>query len=149
MEGTVQGKVWGTTETVFKDKNTHIELIRVDKDGFCSLHRHNSKYNLFLVLSGRLKVTTHKDGLEDSVVLGPFQRTTIAPGHFHQFHALEEVVALEVYWTQLEDSDIERKNQGGKAVKEEAVRILDGLGKLEFPAAPLPYQITQQLTPYA
>lgn len=113
-EGTIYGKVWGTTQCVFRAGTHEVHVIRAAAGGFCSRHRHVGKHNLFHVLSGRLKVCTVKDGLEDEIVLGPGQSSVVAPGNLHWFEALEDVVALEVYWVALDPDDIVRESHGGR-----------------------------------
>ena len=36
----------------------------------------------------------------------------VPPGEYHRFEAVEDVVAYEIYWAQLEDHDIERVEEG-------------------------------------
>ena len=113
----IQGKVWGKTSPVFFGNNVEIHRIEGKKGGFCSKHKHNAKYNMFFVESGKLEVTVFKDYgsevLEDVTVLGPQTSTTVAPGDMHQFRVLEDCVAYEIYWVELSATDIERENVGG------------------------------------
>lgn len=113
----VRGKVWGSTTPLFCKNNVEIHRIEGKKGGFCSLHRHKYKFNRFLVEKGVLKVTISKDYgsgiLDDVTVVGPGQQTTVWPGEFHSFEVLEDCVAFEIYWVELDPDDIERETVGG------------------------------------
>lgn len=87
--------------------------------GFCSKHSHQHKYNMFHVEQGRLKIQVWKNDydLVDTTIIGPGEQCIVAPGEFHQFHVLEEgTVAYEIYWTQIDASDIHRESCGGTAI---------------------------------
>ena len=111
----VQGKFWGSTSPLFNKNNVEINRIAANKGGFSSVHKHKAKYNLFFVESGKLQIVTWKDpsGNPDTTELKHGDTCTVAPGLFHQFKVLEDCVAYEVYWTELDVNDIERKNSGG------------------------------------
>jgi len=116
---TIYGKVWGKTRTLFAKNNIEIHRIEIKKGGFCSEHEHRSKYNAFFLESGSLVIRIWKDyGTEpnpppDETVMEPGDFTTVSPGEVHQFEALEDCVAFEIYWTQLDPGDIQRANHGG------------------------------------
>lgn len=111
--GSVQGKVWGTTQCIFGDNNVEVWRINVKKGGYCSEHRHRNKYNVFYVECGRLQVTVTKDGMNDITILTSGMSTSIPPGEQHRFEALEDTIALEIYYIRLDPDDIERFSQGG------------------------------------
>jgi quercetin dioxygenase-like cupin family protein len=113
VTGSIQGKVWGTTQTVFSGNNVEVHRIFAKKGWHCSKHRHKGKYNLFYVESGRLRVITDRHGLTDTTEIGPSQTTVCAPGDYHRFEALEDSWVLEVYWVTLDPHDIERADSGG------------------------------------
>lgn len=79
------------------------------------MHKHEHKHNLFYVDSGHLRVTVEKTDykLTDTTILLPGQKTSVKPGQFHKFEALEETYALEIYYTEPISSDIIRKDCGG------------------------------------
>jgi mannose-6-phosphate isomerase-like protein (cupin superfamily) len=129
----VRGKIWGSTTPLFCKNNVEIHRIEGKKGGFCSWHCHRSKYNRFLIESGRLKITISKDYgsgvLEDETIIGPGQQTTVAPGEYHKFEVLEDCVAFEIYWVELDPGDIERETVGGIQNDnglEKSIRILNG-----------------------
>ena len=111
----IEGKVWGTTEPLIVNSSLEIHRILVMKGGHCSLHKHQSKYNAFYIISGKLKVERHKQDYEliDTTTLKGGQFTIVPPGEEHKFEALEKTEALEVYWSELNHNDIVRKGVGG------------------------------------
>jgi len=111
----IQGKVWGETWPVFFRNNVEIHRIKVKAGGYCSTHRHRAKFNQFCVLSGILDVFVAKADydLTDRTSLHHGETMTVAPGEFHHFKAVEDTDALEVYWTELREDDIERQTVGG------------------------------------
>jgi quercetin dioxygenase-like cupin family protein len=113
----IQGKVWGFTSPLFNKNNTEVHLIHAKKGGYCSKHYHKSKYNQFLVLHGKLKITVWKEygneTLEDITILEKGMECTVSPGDFHRFEVLEDTQALEIYWVELKDNDIVRADHGG------------------------------------
>lgn len=109
------GKVWGEVWEIFEQCNVRLTRIRIDKGGFSSQHKHEHAYNAFIIESGRLKIKTWKNDYDlcDETIVGPQEMTVVAPGEFHMFDALEETVAYELYWVDINKNDIVRKNCGG------------------------------------
>jgi mannose-6-phosphate isomerase-like protein (cupin superfamily) len=114
----VQGKLWGHTRPLFCKNNVEVHDITIVKGGYCSMHKHHSKFNRFVVRRGKLKVTIRKnyghDILDDVTILLAGESCTVNPGDYHMFEALEETEALEIYWVTLNESDIERLTHGGR-----------------------------------
>ena len=112
----VFGKAWGSTSTIFNNINVQVNRITGIKGGYSSKHKHISKYNLLWCESGRLKIKVWKNyKLIDETILGPQQSTIVKPGEYHCFEVLEDnTVAFEVYWVELQESDIVRKGHGGR-----------------------------------
>lgn len=115
----IAGKYWGTTRQVFFQNNVEIHYLVVVPGGYCSEHHHQMKFNRFVVTRGRLQVNVWKSGAEqrpDQVILQPFDECTIRPGVIHQFRNpyQEPCELLEIYWTQLDPQDIERRSVGGQ-----------------------------------
>jgi len=42
-----KGKIWGTTELLFCNKNVAVHILDIKKDGYCSKHLHHCKSNIF------------------------------------------------------------------------------------------------------
>jgi len=110
-----QGKVWGSTQPLFFKNNVEIHRIETNKEGYCSKHKHDFKYNCFYVESGKMKITTWKNDydLVDETILHSGEATTVPPGEYHMFEALEDTVCYEIYWVELNSDDIKRENVGG------------------------------------
>lgn len=113
----IQGKVWGETSPLFDKNNVEVHYCEINKGGYCSKHLHKLKYNRFVVLKGKLQVTIWKEYskeiLLDVSTLGAGDETTVPPGDFHKFEALEDTVMLEIYWVELDKNDIIRLDHGG------------------------------------
>jgi mannose-6-phosphate isomerase-like protein (cupin superfamily) len=110
----ISGKVWGQTKLI--EANGVLELHRIDvvAGGKCSEHCHQSKWNGFYVESGKLLIRVWKEkySLVDETILGPGDYTKVPPGEFHQFVALTDVVAYELYWAEFDHDDIRRRSVG-------------------------------------
>lgn len=115
MIGAKIGKVWGSTTCLFAHAGVEVHRVRIKAGYQCSRHWHKQRANQFYVISGQLVIHTHKDGLDDKTVLGPGQYTVINPGDRHQFEAVKDTDALEIYWQgDFPPDDIIRETQGGK-----------------------------------
>lgn len=110
--GSKTGKVWGWTMPLHQSQAAELQVLSIKAGSRCSMHRHACKKNLFYVFSGRLKVIVEKDGLVDEVVLGPGEKTTVMPGLWHRFEAIEDTEILEYYWVELDAGDIQRRDSG-------------------------------------
>ena len=110
-----QGKVWGNTSEIFNQNNVEIHRIEAKANGYCSIHKHQHKYNMFFVETGILMVEVWKNDydLVDTTLLKAKEYTIVKPGEFHKFTAKTDVIAYEIYWTTLDSSDIIRKTSGG------------------------------------
>jgi mannose-6-phosphate isomerase-like protein (cupin superfamily) len=113
-----QGKVWGDTDTVFSNGHVSVHVLKIKKGGFCSEHKHKSKVNHFHVISGCLQISIWQDSSIDHVVIEDGENTIVNPGSFHKFLALEDTLALEIYYAPLDEEDIERRTKGGLAAIE-------------------------------
>lgn len=114
----IQGKVWGRTSPLFNKNNVEVHIIEIRKGGFCSKHLHKTKFNKFVVCTGKLQVNIWKDygngtSMCDETILTGGEECVVPPGHYHQFIALEDTSALEIYWVELNEDDIIRDNMGG------------------------------------
>ena len=114
------GKVWGKTELLLANHSVEFHRIETIKGGVCSKHKHEHKCNGFFVESGRMLIRVWKDyGLKntlsqvDETILETGDFTQVKPGEYHQFEALEDTVAFELYWTEvLNHNDIVRETVG-------------------------------------
>ena len=88
---TKEGKVWGLTELLLQ-----------------------SPAIAFYVISGELEIQRWKDyGLCDSTHLFAGDLSIVPAGEMHKFIAHQYTEALEIYWAELNHTDIVRENVGG------------------------------------
>ena len=111
----LQGKVWGKTQEIFVNNNFELHRIEVKKGGCCSKHKHIHKINAFYVERGKLKITIYETDydLVDETIISTGDLSIVKPGKYHEFEALENTIAYEIYWVELNHSDIKRDNVGG------------------------------------
>lgn len=110
----IYGKIWGTTKCIFSANNVSINRVVINKNAKCSKHYHLHKHNMFFVESGKLKISVwQKDyDLIDETILSAGESTSVKPGLFHTFEAIEDTIAYEIYHIFLDDNDIIRENCG-------------------------------------
>lgn len=108
------GKIWGITECIFNKNNVSIHRISINKGGTCSKHYHEHKHNTFYIEKGKLKILIWQQdyALMDETTLTSGQSTSIKPGLNHQFLAIEDTIAYEIYHVELADEDIVREGCG-------------------------------------
>lgn len=122
--GTVQGKVWGSTQLVFVYNSIEVHRISILDKGYCSIHQHQQKWNRFVVTQGTLDVVMFWGPFgkefdpafarQDITTIARGGVTDVSPGIHHQFQANHgPVEAIEIYWTTLDALDIERLTVGG------------------------------------
>jgi len=111
------GKVWGQTELIHANGVLEFHRIEAHKGGVCSKHKHKYKWNGFFVESGKLIIRAWKNDYEliDETILLPGDFTRVKPGELHQFEAVEDTVAFELYWAEFDHNDIERDTVGYSA----------------------------------
>jgi mannose-6-phosphate isomerase-like protein (cupin superfamily) len=110
-----QGKVWGSTQCIFSTNNVEVHRIDIHNRGYCSKHKHNTKYNAFFIEHGELLITTWKNDydLVDVTNIKDEEMTVVKPGEYHMFEALTPTVAYEIYWSESTPEDIVRETCGG------------------------------------
>ena len=126
-------KKWGWTQLLFEQKylrsdgseavQARIERIHIDAGGYSSIHRHHQQANTFYVHRGILRLREFVlDGqvpVEVSAALmqADDHPVTFLAGDVHQFEALTDVEALEIYVAVGEGdasgADIERFSENG------------------------------------
>jgi mannose-6-phosphate isomerase-like protein (cupin superfamily) len=102
-------KLWGERWLLRIDSTHATSYLILKAMTRCSWHVHAAKYNLFVVLSGKVGIKT-EDG---ETILGPGEEFTIAPGVFHEFRVYENSEMIEEMYVAYEESDITRKDIGG------------------------------------
>ncbi len=117
-----RGKIWGNTACIFEKNNVEIHRINAKKGGYCSVHRHDHKYNLFFVERGELEVCVYRENsnnkIEDITILKDGESTYVEPGVLHKFSANKDTIAYEIYWVEIGE-DIIRESVGGIVTEED------------------------------
>ena len=110
----VQGKVWGSTELILANGVLEYHRIEAKAGGVCSKHKHAWKWNGFFCEKGRLLVRIWQEDYDlcDETILVAGNFTTVKPGLYHQFEALEDTIAFELYWAEFSHDDIIRETVG-------------------------------------
>lgn len=108
-----KGKIWGTTETVLSLAHLEIHRIEINPGGYCSWHRHEHKWNAFLVISGQLIIDAEDGTLKTGLAVASGEITTVAPGVRHRFTSTPGAVAYEIYYPRELSEDIIRDTVGG------------------------------------
>ena len=110
-----QGKVWGCTSEIFNKNNVEVHRIVGNAGSHCSQHKHDHKFNMFFVESGALVIKRWKSDydLVDETHLGSGSSCVVPPGEYHQFLVMEDCVAYEFYWVEIDSKDIVRESVGG------------------------------------
>lgn len=113
-----QGKIWGETCEIFTRNNVSIHRIKINKDSCCSKHYHKHKHNMFYVESGKVLIQEWKQeyDLLDETILKAGDSCSVPPMNYHRFIGLEESVAYEVYYVDLNNDDIIREDVGRKKI---------------------------------
>jgi len=110
-----QKKVWGERWLIRQD-STHATSLLILKKGYrCSWHVHQTKWNLFVVIEGRVGIVT-ADG---ETVLGPGEEFTIGPNEFHEFRVYTDGMMIEEMYVEYDDEDIDRTKLGGPLDKKD------------------------------
>lgn len=110
----IHGKIWGNTESIFDKNNVSVHRIQANKGYMCSKHYHLHKHNMFYVEKGMLKIEVWQNDydLVDETIITDGQSTSVSPGLQHRFSALEDTIAFEIYFVELNNDDIIRENCG-------------------------------------
>ena len=115
-------KVWGFKYRLLETATTVVDVLTLKKGGFCSWHYHDFKYNMFIVLEGKVNIVRDtKEGVKTKT-LRKGESYAVAPKIQHQFVAKEKAKIMEVMYTNpvLED-DIIRLRQGGLIIDDEYI----------------------------
>lgn len=101
-------KVWGERWLLRQDSTHAVSYLRLEKNTRCSWHSHVAKYNLFVVLRGKVGIKTQYG----EIILTEGQEFTVAPTIYHEFRVYEDSDMIEEMYVQYDEGDIERKDLG-------------------------------------
>jgi mannose-6-phosphate isomerase-like protein (cupin superfamily) len=112
----VELKIWGERWVLRRDSTHEVSYLKVRKGYRCSWHKHQQKYNLFVVLEGVLKVKVEELGEIRETFIGEGQSFTTKPGQWHEFEGVGvDNKVIEEMYVEYDKNDIERFKLGGKA----------------------------------
>lgn len=103
-------KVWGERWIVRRDSTHETALLSLKANHRCSWHRHQTKWNQFVVLIGKVSIITS----EGETRLTEGQSFTVRPGIWHEFRVHEASWMIEEMFVEYDPADIERENTGGQ-----------------------------------
>lgn len=104
-----ESKVWGERWVIYEDSTHTTNLLRLKKGFRCSWHKHQAKWNLFVVIQGRIGIKT----VDGEIILGPGEEFTVAPSEWHEFRVYEDGMMIEEMYVAYDDNDIQRETIGG------------------------------------
>lgn len=123
----IQNKIWGQRWLIRKDSTSAVSYLSLKKGFRCSWHRHREKFNLFVVLEGKVRIVTEElDRIKREIVLEPGQIFTTRPGQWHEFQVIEDSKMVEIMYVEYHESDIERKLVGSQMLPPYDRSAVDG-----------------------
>ena len=92
-------KAWGQQQPILRRDTVHVDQITIRAGGYCSVHTHERKHNIFQVLQGELLVLTFSDSgfLFRTDHLESAGHCVVRAGWKHQFWSRVGCVCQEVY----------------------------------------------------
>ena len=120
----LQGKVWGTTESLLVTPMIELHRINVEPHMQCSEHKHEFKWNAFYCVSGSMQIHVRKNDydLTDITEITAGEFTTVAPNEYHWFETGTEFAqVLEIYYVEPISTDIVRRTVGGPATQKQTI----------------------------
>jgi quercetin dioxygenase-like cupin family protein len=94
----IAAKRWGSTEVLIDTPFCEVHRIAIREKCSCSRHKHEYKNNAFYVEKGTLRIWMEDGDDWVNTDLVPGEKLNAPPGIEHQFEALTDVVAFEIYW---------------------------------------------------
>lgn len=108
-------KIWGERWLIRQDSTHAVSYLKIREGYRCSWHKHQTKYNLFVVLSGHLRLVIEELGEIMNVDLTVGETFTIKPGQWHEFVGLAGgCECVEEMYVEYDEGDIDRKVIGSK-----------------------------------
>ncbi|RLG10715.1 hypothetical protein DRN73_07150 [Candidatus Pacearchaeota archaeon] len=108
-------KVWGKRHRLLLTNQVEVDLLHINKNCFCSTHKHKHKINKFYVIDGCLEIQTPYG----TTLLNKGENFTIEPPLLHRFKSLEKSTVIEIAYVKkgkIKANDIERFQQGGRVI---------------------------------
>lgn len=109
-----QHGTWGVRLRTFKTDSCLVTILYLDPHKRCSWHKHDTTYNQFFVIQGKLGVKTDIGPVDKTTILTEKQSFTVKPGITHEFITYDEPTIIEeVAYIKYDESDIKRARLGG------------------------------------
>lgn len=120
--GTVTLKVWGRTTALLQTPLVEVHRIDVRPEMRCSWHKHERKWNAFVLICGEMEIEHESGEMMGSINLrsriGNFY--VVPPGDYHRFVTrAAPAAALELYYPDTLSEDIIRRDVGGRLSPQE------------------------------
>lgn len=101
----VTQKVWGWSELQVESNLCQVHRIDIRPGGFCSIHQHDRKHNVFTLVKGKLHIRLWDENVDlgveamrTIVLASPGDTYDVGPAIVHQFYAPEYCMAIETYY---------------------------------------------------
>ncbi len=111
-------KAWGWTTEVFHSDRWSAHFLEVEAGGFCSIHVHRNRANIFSVHSGELSVECWFGIHLEAVTLMAGSTYCVPSLVMHRFRCQQDVTCSEYYYADrggvVDRDDIVRFSEGGK-----------------------------------
>lgn len=102
---------WGNRVRIFQNDSCLVTVLYLEPKKRCSWHVHETAYNKFFVVRGKLGVKTDR-GYTTWMTDG--QSFDVEPGVYHEFQTSDDfTVICEVAYTKYNENDIKRHSVGG------------------------------------
>lgn len=112
----IQHGTWGDRIRTYRTDNALVTILYLKPHKRCSWHKHNTQYNQFFVISGKLGIKTDigPDGQRNITTLTERQAFTVPPGVTHEFRTYDKPTIIEeVAYVTYDSADIHREQLGG------------------------------------
>lgn len=114
---------WGERMRTFRWDGGIVTLLFLRPNQRCSWHSHNSQWNRFTVIEGKLGIKTGKGY---TTVIHRKQSFEVEPGIWHEFQTYDEhCVVEEIAYVKYDEHDIDRETLGGALTPEEYPKELN------------------------
>ena len=102
--------VWGERWLIRSDSTHAVSYLELLPWMRCSWHKHQQKWNKFVVIKGVVSVRTH----EGEIVMKRGECCTVPPGVPHEFRTFDAHSSMiEEMFVLYDEADIYRENEGG------------------------------------
>lgn len=112
-------KIWGERWLIRQDSTHAISFLKLWENYRCSWHKHDTKYNLFMILEGQVGIRVQELGHIREVILTEGDTFTVKPGQWHEFRIYQNASAIEEMYVEYCEQDIQRTVLGSSLYKDQ------------------------------